>query len=159
MNRSRSLPLRALGARLVSFLALVLSLAPACETSSPRESRASAPKPALTLEERRAIFVAAWTAIEEKHFDPKLNGVDWQAVRASVAPKVDAAHDDAEFLSALQEMIRSLGESHIGIGPPLEEHEHKAHAQEGAANEGTIGLQAGWVDGKLVATRVAPGSP
>src|SRR5262249_4283712 len=107
-------------------------------------------------------FVAAWTAIEEKHFDPRMNGVDWQAVRASVAPKVDAAHDDAEFLAALQEMIRSLGESHIGIGPPLEEHERPQRndrAQASAAHQGTIGLQAGWVDGRLVATRVAPCSP
>src|SRR5262249_37303938 len=66
----------------------------------------------------------------------------------------DAAHDDGEFLAALQEMVKSLGQSHIGIGPPREPEESKP-----GASPGTVGLHAGWFDGKLLVTRVEKSSP
>ncbi|MFQ5491254.1 MAG: hypothetical protein ACE5GE_11070, partial [Phycisphaerae bacterium] len=40
---------------------------------------------ALLTVEQQALNVEAfdyvWTTIRDKHFDPQLNGVDWQAVR------------------------------------------------------------------------------
>jgi carboxyl-terminal processing protease len=172
MNRARSFSLRVLGTGLFALFALVLSAVPACRTSShaTHAAHADAPRadPALTLEQRRAIFQEAWKQIQEKHFDPAMNGVDWDAVRAHIAPKVDAARDEAEFLAALEEMIKSLGQSHIGIGPPLPDRKamplasskpEPAAAGSGEKPKGALGMHAGWLDGKLVVTHVEQGSP
>jgi carboxyl-terminal processing protease len=153
----------------ISFhLLLLASLAaplPSCASGTKRGPEAEVSKPAaapstaptrtpLTLAERREVFDAAWKEIREKHFDPKMNGVDWDAVHARTAPKVDAAHDDEEFTDVMAEMILTLGQSHIGIAPPQADVEtSKSDAQ------GTVGLHAGFVEGKLVVTRVEPGSP
>src|SRR5437867_3548852 len=100
---------------------LLAVLAPACATAtrphSDRRIPSSTSASTLTIDQRHEVFLAAWKAIRDKHFDPKMNGVDWEAVRARIAPKVDAAHGDEEFLAAMQEMIQSLGQSHIGVGP------------------------------------------
>ena len=172
MNRSRSLLLRALGAGFFALFALLLSALPGCTTSShstrDAHADASSANPDLTLEQRRAIFQAAWKQIQEKHFDPAMNGVDWDAVRVRIAPAVDAARDDAEFLAALQEMIQCLGQSHIGVGPPMPDRKAKplassrpepAAADSGEKPMGTLGMRAGWLDEKLVVTHVEQGSP
>ena len=157
MKHARSL------SRLLPLLALLALPLSSCASGTKRGSEADVAKPAaaskstpaLSLEERREVFLAAWKEIQEKHFDPKMNGVDWVAVREKTAPKVDAAKSDAELADALQEMIQTLGESHIGVGPPDEKPEKKESKPDA---QGTIGLHAGFVEGKLVVTRVEEGS-
>ncbi len=142
------------------LLSLLASPFASCATGAKRATETEAPKPtsapALNLEQRREVFLAAWKEIGEKHFDPKMNGVDWAAVRDTTAPKVDAARNDAELADVLQEMIRTLGQSHIGVGPPEEKPSGTRSKPEA---QGTVGLHAGYVEGKLVVTRVEPGSP
>ena len=36
-------------------------------------------------------FDAAWKIVRDTHFDPKMNGVDWDAVRTELRPRALAA--------------------------------------------------------------------
>ena len=48
----------------------------------------------LTPEQRQLnieSFDVVWTTIRDKHFDPNLNGVDWDALRDEYRPKVEQA--------------------------------------------------------------------
>lgn len=130
---------------------------------------ACAAAPRLSLQERREVFDDAWRTIAEKHFDPQLGGVDWNAVRARFAPQVDAARDDGELQRVLQAMVGELHHSHVGVLPPdPEAGTGGTGAQAKAAGEtpssaatgsrGALGLRVAWLDDRVVVTHVAPGS-
>src|SRR5262249_35539156 len=53
--------------------------------------------------------------VRDKHWDPKLNGVDWQAVRDELRPRVEKAQTTAEVRAAMTDMLGRLGQSHFGI--------------------------------------------
>ena len=36
-------------------------------------------------------FEKVWTTVSDKHWDPKLGGLDWQAVHDELRPKMEAA--------------------------------------------------------------------
>ena len=74
----------------------------------------------LTPEQRQLnieSFDVVWTTIRDKHFDPNLNGVDWDALRDEYRPKVEQASTMTEARSLISEMIGHLGQSHFGIIP------------------------------------------
>jgi carboxyl-terminal processing protease len=62
-------------------------------------------------------FDAAWTIIRDSHFDPKMNGVDWQAVRSELGPRAASARDDGELRDVIREMLGRLGLSHFALIP------------------------------------------
>jgi carboxyl-terminal processing protease len=149
-----------------TFLFVVLSLvAFSCTAARPRS---------LKPEERQEVFEAAWTAIRDRHFDPNLGGVDWNAVREKTAPRVAAAANDDELLNILSNMTQALGHSHVGVLPPDPEARSSAshrHADGDAprdpgdsaaatppSHSGTTGLWTRWIDGHLYIVRVAEGS-
>lgn len=74
----------------------------------------SAPKP---LKEGLATFDAAWKIIYESHWDTNFNGVDWQAVRAELRPKAEAAKKTAELRGVIEDMLGRLGQSHMALIP------------------------------------------
>ncbi len=93
----------------------------------------------LTPEQRQLnieSFDVVWTTIRDKHFDPNLNGVDWDALRDEYRPKVEQASTMTEVRSLISEMIDHLGQSHFGIIPAsvyasmqAEEEEEANHAE------------------------------
>ena len=62
-------------------------------------------------------FDAAWTLIRDSHFDKSMNGVDWNAVRAELRPRAQAAATSAELRRVVRDMIGRLGLSHFAIIP------------------------------------------
>ncbi len=62
-------------------------------------------------------FEAAWKIIRDSHFDPGMNGVDWQAVRTELGPRASKARTDAELREVIQEMLGRLGLSHFALIP------------------------------------------
>src|SRR5689334_21135491 len=62
-------------------------------------------------------FEKVWTTVRDKHWDPKLNGMDWQAVHDELRPKVEAAKDKAAVRDILNEMVHRLNQSHFGVFP------------------------------------------
>jgi carboxyl-terminal processing protease len=69
-------------------------------------------------EQRRAIFVAAWTLVRDKHFDRSLGGLDWAALRARYEPLAVDAPDEPTFYRFLNQMLRELGQSHLEVSGP-----------------------------------------
>lgn len=130
-------------ARMVSLLALLLGLA-----AGLAPARAE-----LTARQRRQVFDIVWSRVKERHFDAKLGGVDWNAVRRRYAPKAAAARDDASFYPVLSRMLGELKQSHFAILPPA------AYAAEDEETSGPAdpGLTVQLVEDRAVVTDVAPG--
>ncbi|MEO7273405.1 MAG: S41 family peptidase [Vicinamibacterales bacterium] len=62
-------------------------------------------------------FDAAWTIVRDTHFDPKMNGVDWDAVRTELRPRALAATTPGELRAVIREMLGRLGQSHFALLP------------------------------------------
>lgn len=75
-------------------------------------------KPQLSVGERQrhlASFDMVWETVRDRHFDPKLGGLDWEAVRKELRPKVEQATTAREVRSVLNDMLKRLKQSHFGI--------------------------------------------
>jgi carboxyl-terminal processing protease len=70
-----------------------------------------------TLQLSLDSFDHVWKTINEKHFDPKLNGIDWNAAREELRPKVAAASTKEEARQHTEALLAKLGHSHVGIIP------------------------------------------
>lgn len=118
--------------------------------------------------ERREILDAAWRTVRDKHYDPKLGGLDWDAVRRRYEPRALGAPDDAAFYRALNDMIGELGQSHMMItGPGASDDDDDdapdpADPAEGGAatsnDVGDPGLTVRVIEGRPTVTDVRPGS-
>ena len=62
-------------------------------------------------------FEAAWKIIRDSHFDPRMNGVDWQAVRTELGPRAARARNDGELRDVIRDMLGRLGLSHFALIP------------------------------------------
>jgi carboxyl-terminal processing protease len=62
-------------------------------------------------------FDAAWTIVRDTHFDKTFNGVDWEAVRAELRPRAEAAKTNAELRAVIRTMLGRLGQSHFAVIP------------------------------------------
>ena len=70
-------------------------------------------------EEKGAVFTQAWAYLRDNFHDPAHHGVDWTAVRAAYAPRVEASRTPDELRRTLNLMIGELNSSHTGVlGPP-----------------------------------------
>jgi len=92
----------------IAALAAFLS---GCAAPAPRQP---AVKPAET-------FDAAWELVRDEHFDPALNGVDWNSVRNELRPRAAKARSADELRAVLNEMLARLGQSHFAIIPADDE--------------------------------------
>ena len=62
-------------------------------------------------------FDAAWKIVRDTHFDPKMNGVDWNAVRTELRPRALAAATPGELRAVIRDMLGRLGQSHFALLP------------------------------------------
>jgi carboxyl-terminal processing protease len=169
----------------VAALAIGLVALAACSTAPKAPPAAVAPpSPPVSPEVALATFDAVWTAVDEQHFDPAHNGVDWAAVRTELRPQVAAVSDQAELRLLLERMLGRLGQSHFGIIPGEVAEPTAAAASvtvaeaaapgaaiappaPGAAatadvvlgEEGSIGVAFRLVDGAIVAVGLEAGGP
>jgi Tol biopolymer transport system component/C-terminal processing protease CtpA/Prc len=68
--------------------------------------------------EKMQVFQQAWSYLRDNFFDPKLNGVDWVAVRTTYAPLIAGAATRDEMRRLLNLMVGELNASHSGINAP-----------------------------------------
>src|SRR5215213_8290913 len=73
-----------------------------------------------TVEGRLAVFDDAWETIQDRYYDPKFHGVDWQAKRAAFRPAAARAGNTQEFYDLLRHMIASLKDAHTRVYSPDE---------------------------------------
>jgi carboxyl-terminal processing protease len=104
------------------------------------------------VELRRQTFEIVWDTVKRKHFDQKLNGVDWEAVRQHYAARVADAVSEDEFYKLLNAMLGELKQSHFAVIPPsfftLDE------KGDGKSSQAEVGVTVQMVEGRPTITRV-----
>src|ERR1035438_7272966 len=101
-------------------------------------------------------FEKVWATVRDKHWDPKLGGLDWQAVHDELRPKMEAAKTADEGRVILNDMVGRLKQTHFGIFPGSVYHDLDASADSGAANPG---IDVRILEGHAIVTEVNSGSP
>ncbi len=108
------------------------------------------PSPDETWKQETLALV--WNTINEKYYDPRLNGVDWNAVRTLYTPQILAAKTDDEYWEQLDHMTGELRDSHTRVHSP------KQVAQLRANQVHSLGIGFTEMQGVLVVTSVHPDS-
>ncbi len=98
-------------------------------------------------------FDAAWTIVRDSFYDPSMNGVDWNAVRAELRPQAAAARTNGELRTVVRDMIGRLGQSHFAV---LASSSDSPGAAGSADVSGDPGFDVRLVGGDLLVTRVDP---
>ncbi|MDX2239354.1 MAG: S41 family peptidase [Leptolyngbyaceae cyanobacterium bins.302] len=66
------------------------------------------------------VFEQAWKTVNDNFFDPKFNGVNWQAMREKYAPQAAQASSQAELATVINQMLTELNTSHTRFYTPEE---------------------------------------
>jgi Tol biopolymer transport system component/C-terminal processing protease CtpA/Prc len=86
-----------------------------------REPKAIAVSAELDVDfsrEKVEAFHQAWTYLRDQFFDEKMNGVDWNAVRATYEPRVAGSRTPDEMRRIISMMLGELNASHMGVSAP-----------------------------------------
>jgi carboxyl-terminal processing protease len=121
-------------------------------------------QPKLTPEQRQlniSSFEMVWQTVRDKHWDPKLGGLDWQAVHDELRPKVENAATMDDARAAMTEMLGRLKQTHFGIVPG------EAYRELGTTGgddkpeqgEGDPGIDVRVIEGHALVTAIEPDSP
>jgi len=103
-------------------------------------------------------FEVVWRTVRDRHPDPKLNGLDWQAVHDATKPRIAKAQSMNEVRSILNEMLGKLSSSHYAIIPG-ELYTTIGPTATPSVSEASPGISPVVIEGKAVVGRVEPGSP
>ncbi len=125
----------------------------------------------LTEEQRRAnleSFDKVWSTVRAKHWDPALGGIDWDAVRAELRPRVEKAETDAEVRGIIGDMLSRLHLTHYGVIPGAVYRDVANDKTAGTADggtqtgdggqPGTAGIDIRVIDGEALVVSVDPNS-
>lgn len=69
----------------------------------------------LSGHDREAIFKKVCRLVETKHFNPKLNGVDWDSVVEARRDRILQTESPEEFEKEMHELVSQLKTSHTGF--------------------------------------------
>ncbi|MBW4687834.1 MAG: S41 family peptidase [Komarekiella atlantica HA4396-MV6] len=58
------------------------------------------------------VFEQVWQTVNDNFYDPKLNGVDWKAIREKYKPQAEQAKSKEEFAAVVNQMLSQLRTSH-----------------------------------------------
>jgi carboxyl-terminal processing protease len=131
---------------LMRMVAIGLALSSACAAAD------------LTSAQRQAnidSFEYVWKTVKEKHWDPKMGGVDWQAVHDELLPKVEKAKNASEARDVMSDMLSRLHQTHYGVFPAEVYKEFDAPG----STEGEPGIDVRVLEGHAIVTAVMPNSP
>src|SRR5947199_10067652 len=81
---------------------------------------AAADRYALTPGERQLnvnAFDYVWKTVRDKHWDPKLGGINWQAAHDELLPKIERAGNMEKAREVMTSMLERLKQSHFNIFP------------------------------------------
>ena len=69
----------------------------------------------LSLEERTKVFDKVCRLVETKHFNPSMNGVDWNALAKNRREAILTCDDPETFEKEVQRLVAELKTSHTGF--------------------------------------------
>jgi carboxyl-terminal processing protease len=73
-----------------------------------------------TAEGRLAVFDDVWETIQERYYDIKFNGIDWQASRIKFRTLASQAKTTHEFYDVIRKMLSALKDAHTRVYGPDE---------------------------------------
>jgi carboxyl-terminal processing protease len=109
------------------------------------------PFPAMDSDWRRAALETVWHTVNERYYDPNLNGIDWKAVRAKYEPQLAAANDE-DYWEILDRMTGELKDSHTRVESPRQVQQIRDQESH------SLGIGLAEVEGSLLLTSVHPES-
>ena len=65
-----------------------------------------------------AAFDEVWETVRDRFYDPRLHGLDWQAMRARYRPQAASARSREEMAVVVNAMLAELGVSHTHYYTP-----------------------------------------
>jgi len=129
-----------------------------------RQTRAVAVNAEMDVDfnlEKMAVFEEAWAGQRDNFYDPKMHGVDWNAVRKTYAPLIEGSRTPDEMRRLLRLMVGELNSSHSGVSAPRLRKIRPRQRPRGVV--GQLGLSFDRAEyersGKLRITEVLPNSP
>lgn len=88
------------------------------DSRTPRSLSVSAEMDVDFQNEKMAAFDQGWRYLRDNFFDANMNGVDWNAVRATYAAQAEGARTPDELRRTMQMMVGELNASHSGVNGP-----------------------------------------
>jgi len=107
----------------VSRWAIALSLLAFLTTLTffnPLNSVANSSKSTTQAFNSSALFDQVWQTINENFYDPKFNGVNWQALGKQYQPQVQQTRDREQAAAVINSMLAELNTSHTRLYIPEE---------------------------------------
>lgn len=122
------------------------------------------------------LFTQIWETVNERFYDPNLNGVDWKAMRQRYEPQATQAKSRKEFAQVVNQMLAELNTSHtyyyipeepayyqvLGIFVPRSQELQKAvktFLPKGKIEYSGIGIVTKESQGKTFVRAIFDGSP
>ena len=106
----------------------------------------------LSAKDRKQISEQVWETVNDKYYDPKLNGIDWKDIRKKYKDKLENAPNDAEFYRLMNLMVSELHDAHTRIRDPYK------RILFDRMEAVSAGISIGEVEGQNVILNVIPGS-
>ena len=100
-------------------------------------------------------FEHVWSTVRDKHWDPKLGGLDWQGVHDELRPRLERAATMEEARAAMEDMLSRLKQTHFDIVPAAVYEEMDG----GGKGEGRTGIEVRVVEGRALVVSTEPDSP
>ena len=149
--------------RMLVVITVFCCLVAGCATSNvDAEAALSEEETALNL----ASFDYVWTTMRDRNWDPELGGLDWDAVREEVRPRVASANTMSEARKAMTDMLKRIEQTHLSLIPASVYSEIDLASDENAetpasedAPRGVTGLTVRIVNDRLLVTDVDVESP
>ena len=113
----------------------------------------------LSPEERRQnldAFEYVWKTVRDKHWDPKLGGIDWQAVHDELRPRIDSAQSREEARQIIASMLDRLHQTHFDIIPADAYSTIGESDTEAVSDGGQTGIDLRIVSGHAIVSGIAP---
>jgi carboxyl-terminal processing protease len=108
----------------LSVAGVVLALTFSLQTFSPKTAYAVNDDSPLvstsTAEGRLAVFDDVWETIQERYYDLKFHGIDWQASRIKFRSLASQAKTTHEFYDVIRKMLSALKDAHTRVYSPDE---------------------------------------
>ncbi len=127
--------------RLFILLALVLSSVPAIAANANGENR-------LSTKDKIEIFEQVWKLINDRYYDPNMNGVDWANQKENYQPLIELTETDNEFYTVIKKMVGEMNDAHTRFLTPREAYERREKKST------TVGILLSNVEGKTVVEKV-----
>ena len=88
------------------------------ESRQPRQLSVSAEMAVDFGREKLAVFREGWRWLRDHFYDPRMHGVDWEAVGAAYEPHAAGARTPDELRRVMSLMVGELNASHLGVSAP-----------------------------------------